>query len=122
MLAILMTASAMLVGCAPADEPNESTPNESTPNEPSESTPEESTPEVTPEPTEPESTPESTPEETEPEAEPVVDNFEKYRSNIAYGTGHNAMVVSENGGKELGRLVRLLVAKKNKMNEIIYSA
>ena len=29
---------------------------------------------------------------------------------------------AENGGKELGRLVRLLVAKKNKMNEIIYSA
>lgn len=29
---------------------------------------------------------------------------------------------AEHGGKELGRLVRLLVAKKNKMNEIIYSA
>jgi lysophospholipase L1-like esterase len=96
MLAILMTASAMLAGCTPAEKPAESTPNE-TPAE----TPAESTPEETPEPTEPESTPESTPAETEPEVVPVVNNFEKYRSNIAYGTGHNAMVVSENGGKEL---------------------
>ena len=82
-----MIASAM-IGCTPPDNSVESTPAESTPTE---------TPESTPEETEPE----STPKETEPEVVPVADNFEEYRSNIAYGTGNNYMLYGANDQKEL---------------------
>lgn len=92
MLAILMTASAMLAGCTPAEKPAESTPNETPAKTPAESTPEE-----TPEPSEPESTPEETPVV---DPEPVKSDFEIYPSNIAYGTGHNIMVYGENNQKE----------------------
>ena len=111
MLAMLMTASVMLAGCAPAEKPSESTPEETpyqtplgTPEETPEETPAETpaqTPADTPAET-PEETPETTaPEETEPAVVPVADNFETYRSNIAYGTGHNCMVYGANKQKEL---------------------
>lgn len=86
-LSTLMLLSVASVSCAPTPPPPESTP-ESTPEEtPTESTPTESTPE------------ESTPEETEPEVVPVKSDFETYRSNVAYGTGHNSMIIVS-GGKE----------------------
>ena len=96
MLTLSMIASAM-IGCTPPDNSVESTPAESTPTETPESTPEATEPESTPKATEPE----STPEETEPEVVPVADNFEEYRSNIAYGTGNNYMLYGANDQKEL---------------------
>ncbi len=68
-----------LVSCKPTDVPAESS-----------STPAASTPE---------STPESTPSESGPDKEPdkPVDLFEKYQSNIVYGTGNNKMIYSEKG-------------------------
>ena len=102
-LALLMLLPSALAGCAPADEPAESStpsapetpaPADSTP---AESTPEATEPESTPEET-PEATPESTPEETpEIPAEPVKSDFEIYQSNSVTPTACNYALKSENG-------------------------
>ena len=104
MLTLTMLATmAAFVGCDDPVTPAESTPAGSTPVETPAESPAETpveTPEETPESTH-ESTPAETPEETEPVEEPVANNFEKYRSNIAYGTGNNTMVYGANNQKEL---------------------
>ncbi len=99
-LSVIMLGSAMLVGCSTADGGVESTPAASDPAA-IESTPEATEPESTPESTPEATEPESTPTETDPEEEIIVNNFEKYRSNIAYGTGHNTMVYGANNTTEL---------------------